>query len=161
MKGAFAFQSIGNISEHQQSWGLACPPTTDFMVLGRGSQYTVDCLFIQFTMAAAFLGAVWGLRSKYWQHHCTKRKTAVLLLFPQVWLRLMKTKKKNPGEWLHWKPKRFICLPWKRYLERCFLLVQTHIGRTREGGGGEPGRDRREEEEGGGSYLEQHTSITQ
>lgn len=43
--------------------------------------------------------------------------------------------------------KRFICLSWKRYLEHCFLLVQTHIGRIREGGGGEPGRDRREEEE--------------
>lgn len=100
-------------------------------------------------MAAAFLGAVWGLRSKYLQCHCTKRKTAVFLLFLQVWPRLMKTMKKKSRGVAALETKRFICLSWKQYLEHCFLLVQTHIGRIRAGSGGnqeETGGRKREEE---------------
>lgn len=136
MKGASAFQSTGIL---RASAILGSSLTFHYLLHGLTERKLMHCLlFIHSTYNdAAFLGTMWGFRSECMQQHCTTRKTAVFLLLIQVWLRLMlrQWKKKNPGEWLHWKPT-----DWSVYLENSIQncpLVQSQIREEKRRRGGD------------------------
>lgn len=135
MKGASAFQSTGIL---RASAILGSSLTFHYLLHGLTERKLMHCLlFIHSTYNdAAFLGTMWGFRSECMQQHCTTRDCSVPTAHTSVAKTDVKTmEKKNPGEWLHWKP-----IDWSVYLENSIQnspLVQSQIREEKRRRGGD------------------------